>query len=77
MTTANQEKNKAIEFRETIGEVHLAGFNLVRLSRLKYKENPHTFVEVRIFQRGYDDEGAEAYYPIKKIKNDKSRKKFE
>jgi len=66
MPATSKEAKKAIEFQELIGEMHLAGYNLVRLSRVKYKENPYTFIDVRIFQRGYDDEGEDVYYPTKK-----------
>lgn len=66
MPTTRTETMKAIEIQEQIGEVQLAGYNLVRLSRVKYKENPNTFIDIRIFQRGYDDAGEEVYYPTKK-----------
>lgn len=39
---------------------------LVRLSRVKYEGNDLTFVDLRVFQRGYDDQGEEIYHPTKR-----------
>ncbi|MBI4489396.1 MAG: hypothetical protein HY694_09955 [Deltaproteobacteria bacterium] len=54
-----------IESQETIKEVHTKSYEVVRLSRVKYKGNPHSFIDRRFFQRGYDED-AEAYYPTRK-----------
>ncbi len=39
---------------------------LVRLSRVKYEGNGYAFVDVRVFSRGYDDDGEEVYFPTKR-----------
>lgn len=60
------EKPK-IERQELIAESGRRSYEVVRLSRVKYADNPYTFVDLRLFQRGYDNEsGDEAYYPTRK-----------
>lgn len=55
-----------IEYRTIIGESDPGGYQPVRFSRIKYKNNDLAFIDVRMFQRGYDDEMEEVYYPTKK-----------
>ena len=56
-----------IERQEVIAETDRRSYEVLRLSRVKYKDNPYTFIDLRLFQRGYDDSGNdEVYYPTKK-----------
>jgi len=59
-------KKRNIEREETIAESPRRSYEVIRLSRLKYVNNPYNFLDVRIFQRGYGEEGEEVYYPTKK-----------
>ena len=64
-------KSENIEFQEIIAEANEGGYQPVRFTRIKYKNNPMVFIDIRVFQRGYshseDDDGEEyAYYPTKK-----------
>lgn len=54
-----------IEYRELIGEANPGAYPPVRFSRVKYKTCPETHIDIRQYQRGYDDEGEEAFYPSK------------
>jgi hypothetical protein len=55
-----------IEKQTTLGEVQTKSMELVRLSRVKYEGNDYQFIDVRIFQRGYDEHGCEVYHPTKR-----------
>lgn len=55
-----------IEYREVIGEANPGGYQPIRFSRVKYKASPETHIDIRQFQRGYDDEGEEEFFPTKK-----------
>ena len=70
-TTAKKKaKNKIarlkIEKQEVIKEVRTKSFEVVRLSRVKYAGNVYTFIDIRFFQRGYDEPGEEIYFPTRK-----------
>ena len=54
-----------IEYQKTIGEVRPGSYRPVRFSRVKYKASPEAHIDIRQYQRGYDDEGETAYYPTK------------
>ncbi|OXX35678.1 MULTISPECIES: TIGR02391 family protein [unclassified Vibrio] len=54
-----------IEFQEEIGETNPGGYQSVKFTRVKYKASPTAHIDIRRFQRGYDDEGEEAFYPTK------------
>jgi hypothetical protein len=54
-----------IEYQEVIGEANPGGYRPIRFSRVKYKASPDTHIDIRQYQRGYDDEGEEAFYPTK------------
>ena len=61
-------KSENIEFQEIIAEANEGGYQPVRFTRIKYKNNPMVFIDIRIFQRGYshdDDDEEYAYYPTK------------
>jgi uncharacterized protein (TIGR02391 family) len=55
-----------IEYQEVIGEANPGGYQPVRFSRIKYKASPTAHIDIRQFQRGYDEEGEEAFFPTKK-----------
>lgn len=55
-----------IEYQEVIGEANPGGYQPVRFTRIKYKASPTAHIDIRQFQRGYDDEGEEAFFPTKK-----------
>lgn len=54
-----------IEFTEVIGEAKPGDYQPIRFSRVKYKASPEAHIDIRRFQRAYDDEGEEVYYPTK------------
>lgn len=62
----NNEIEAKIEYQEIIGEATPGGYKIVRFSRVKYKASPTPHIDIRQFQRGYDDEGEEVYFPTKK-----------
>jgi len=49
-----------------LAETGRRGYEKLRLSRVKYSETPYTFIDLRLFQRGWDDNGDEVYHPTKK-----------
>lgn len=55
-----------IEYQEVIAEIHPGGYQPIRFTRIKYKASPETHIDIRQFQRGYDDKGEEEFYPTKK-----------
>ncbi len=61
-------KNKIeakIEYQEVIGEANPGGYQPVRFTKIKYKASPTAHIDIRQFQRGYDDEDEEAFFPTK------------
>jgi uncharacterized protein (TIGR02391 family) len=54
-----------IEYRQLVGEVNPGGYRPVRFTRVKYKASPEPHLDIRQYQRGYDDQGEEAFYPTK------------
>lgn len=55
-----------IEYQEIIGEANPGGFQPIRFTRVKFKASPETHIDIRQFQRGYDDEMEDVFYPTKK-----------
>ncbi len=55
----------AVEFQNPIGEINSGGYKAIRFSKLKYKKNSDIYIDIRSYQRGYDDEGENIYYPTK------------
>jgi uncharacterized protein (TIGR02391 family) len=55
-----------IEYQEVIGEANPGGYQPVRFTKIKYKASPTAHIDIRQFQRGYDDEGEEAFFPTKR-----------
>lgn len=54
-----------IEYQEVIGEANAGGYRPVRFTRIKYKSSPTAHIDIRQYQRGYDNEGEEAFFPTK------------
>ncbi len=54
-----------IEYQQLVGEVNPGGYRPVRFTRVKYKASPEPHLDIRQYQRGYDDKGGEAFYPTK------------
>lgn len=55
-----------IEYQKIIGEANPGGYQPVRFTRIKYKASSDAHIDIRQFQRGYDEEGEEEYFPTKK-----------
>ena len=56
-----------IERQEIIAETGRRSYEMLRLSRVRYEDNPYTFVDLRLFQRGWDERGdEEVYFPTRK-----------
>ncbi len=55
-----------IEYQEVIGEANAGGYQPVRFTRVKYKASPTAHIDIRQYQRGYDDNDEEAFYPTTK-----------
>jgi hypothetical protein len=64
MATESKAKEN-IEYQEVIGEAKPGSYQPIRFSRVKYKDNTSPCIDIRRFQRGYDEDGAEAFYPTK------------
>lgn len=64
--TMKSEIEARIEYQEVIGEANPGSYRPIRFSRVKYKASPEAHIDIRQYQRGYDDEGEEAFYPTKK-----------
>ena len=67
----NLEKEKDsikenIIYQEMLGEVAVKSYQRVQISRVKYKENSHMMLDIRMYNRGWDDEENEKYHPTKK-----------
>lgn len=60
------EVEAKIEYQRIIGEVNPGGYQPIRFSRIKYKASSETHIDIRQFQRGYDDEGEDMFFPTKK-----------
>ena len=56
-----------IEHQEVLAETGRRSYELLRLSRIKYADNPYTFIDLRLFQRGWDSNTEEeVYHPTRK-----------
>lgn len=62
----NKKAREAIIEQEVLREVAVQSMYLVRLTKVRYKDNPDTFIDFRVFQRGYDDDGEEVYHPTRR-----------
>lgn len=61
-----KEIEAKIEYQKLIGEANPGGYQPIRFSRVKYKASSETHIDIRQFQRGYDSEGEEEFFPTKK-----------
>lgn len=59
------EVEAKIEFQKIIGEIHSGAYQPIRFTRIKYKASDQTHIDIRKFQRGYDKQGEEVYFPTK------------
>ena len=55
-----------IERQDIIGEAKAGSYQPIRFTRVKYKDSDATYIDIRMYQRGYDDEGDDVYFPTKK-----------
>ena len=53
-----------IESQEILAGTGRRRYEMLRLTRVKYSENPPTFIDLRLFQRGWNDEGDEEVYHL-------------
>jgi len=54
-----------IEYQEIIGEANKGGYQPIRFSKIKYKSSSETHIDIRKYQRAYDEEGEDIFYPTK------------
>lgn len=77
---SSSEIKLKIEYQELIKEVQSKSYEVVRLSRIKYVGNDYYFIDIRFYQKGFNDNFEEIYYPTKKgvqIKEDLFYKIFD
>lgn len=56
-----------IERQEVLAETPRRSYEMLRLTRVKYAENPYTFIDLRLFQSAWDDNTDQVvYHPTKK-----------
>ncbi len=60
----NKEVEARIEYEETIGEANPGSYQPIRFSRIKYKRSPEAHIDIRRYQRGYEDD-EEVFFPTK------------
>lgn len=49
-----------------IAEIQTKSIETVKLSRIRYRDNEYSFIDIRAFQRGSDDTGDDVYYPTRR-----------
>ncbi len=54
-----------IEYQEIIAEAKAGSYQPIRFSRVKYKDRPTIYIDIRKFQRGYEDSDHAEYHPTK------------
>jgi len=54
-----------IEYQKIIGEVNPGGYQPIRFTRIKYKASDQTHIDIRKFQRGYENDVEETFYPTR------------
>jgi len=59
------EVEAKIEFQRIIGEINSGAYHPIRFSRIKYKASDQTHIDIRMFQRGYNEKDEEVYFPTK------------
>lgn len=62
-----KENEINIEYSEVLSETFRRNYEKIKLTKIKYKDNPYDFIDIRIFQRGdVDENGNEIFHPTKK-----------
>jgi uncharacterized protein (TIGR02391 family) len=61
----NKEIEAKVEYQNVIGEANPGSYRPIRFSRIKYKASQETHIDIRQYQRGYDGDGEEQFYPTK------------
>lgn len=64
-TSKPKKARPPIKLQEVLAQTPRRSYEQLRLSRIQYEDNPNTYVDLRVFHRGYDDEGNEVYHPTK------------
>lgn len=54
-----------IEYQKEIGEANRGGYQPIRFTRVKYKASSNSHIDIRRYQRGFDGQGEEKYFPTK------------
>lgn len=62
----NRDTKRHIVSDVMLREVPYQGMYRIRLSRVLYDNNEDSFIDLRVFQRAYDDEGEEMYHPTRR-----------
>lgn len=61
------KKKPDIERQEILAETGRRSYEILRLTRVKYAKNPYTFLDLRLFQRGWNvDTDEDVYHPTRK-----------
>ena len=64
---AAKKEKPDVERQEVLAETGRRSYEMLRLTRVKYAKNPYSFLDLRIFQRGWNSESDEdVYYPTRK-----------
>jgi uncharacterized protein (TIGR02391 family) len=61
----NDKYEARVERTTLLFEAKPGSYKSIRISRIKYKDNDEPMIDIRQYQRGYDEEGEEAYFPTK------------
>jgi hypothetical protein len=59
----SKEVKLLVESDQLLGEVRLNSSRAARLRLITYTGIPFAYVDLRMFWRGYDDEGEEVFHP--------------
>jgi uncharacterized protein (TIGR02391 family) len=62
---SKSEIEAKIEYQKVIGEAKPGDYQPIRFTRVKYKASDQTHIDIRKFQRGYDDAGNDVFFPTK------------
>lgn len=61
----NDKYEARVEKRTLLFDTRPGSYRTIRVTRVKYKDNAEPMIDIRQFQRGYCDDGEEAYFPTK------------
>ena len=62
----NKDAKSHIKSQVVLREVPYKGMYRIRLSRVNYDDNDAPFIDLRVFQRGYDADGEDVYHPTQR-----------